>query len=42
MRDNWLSNRVFPSYDDIVAHACGAWNKLADQPWRTMSIGIRD
>ena len=20
MRDNWLSNRVFTSYDDIVAH----------------------
>jgi len=23
MRDNWLSNRVFKSYDDILAHCCG-------------------
>ena len=22
MRDNWLSNRVFKSYDDIVDHCC--------------------
>ena len=42
MRDNWLSNRVFTSYDDIVDHCCDAWNKLVDQPWRIMSIGLRD
>ncbi len=30
MRDNWLSNRVFKGYDDIV-----------DQPWRIRSIGKR-
>jgi transposase len=42
MRDNWLSNRVFKSYDDIVDHCCDAWNKLIDQPWRIMSIGMRD
>ena len=42
MRDNWLSNRVFKSYDDIVDHCCDAWNKLVDQPWRIMSIGLRD
>lgn len=41
MRQNWLSNRVFDSYDDIVAHCCEAWNKLTDQPWRIMSIGLR-
>ncbi len=39
MRDNWLSNRVFASYDAIVDHCCLAWNKLADQPWRVMSTG---
>jgi len=39
---NWLSNRVFKSYDDIVDHCCEAWNKLTDQPWRIMSIGMRD
>ena len=41
MRENWLSNRVFASYDDIVGHCCEAWNKLVDQPWRIMSIGLR-
>lgn len=40
MRQNWLSNRVFTSYDDIVEHCCYAWNKLIDQPWRIMSIGL--
>jgi len=28
MRDNWLSNRVFTSYDNIVDHCCVAWNNL--------------
>jgi transposase len=42
MRENWLSNRVFKSYDDIVDHCADAWNKLIDQPWRIMSIGLRD
>ncbi len=39
---NWLSNRVFLSCDAIVEHCREAWNKLTDQPWRIMSIGIRD
>ena len=30
--DNWLSNRVFKSYDDIVALCCDAWNNLIDRP----------
>ena len=42
MRDNWLSNRVYHSYDDIVDHCCQAWNKLINQPWTIMSIGLRD
>ena len=41
MRDNWLANRVFKSYDDLVDHCCEAWNKLVDQPWRIMSINLR-
>lgn len=41
LRDNWLSNRVFKSYDDIVALSCDAWSKLIDQPWKIMSIGMR-
>lgn len=42
MRDNWLSNRIFDSYDDIVALCCDAWNRLIDQPWRITSIGRRE
>jgi hypothetical protein len=42
LRDNWLSNRIFQSYDAITNHCCDAWNKLVDQPWRIMSIGLRD
>ena len=42
LRDNWLSNRVFNGYDDIVGHCCAAWNDLVDQPWRIRSIGKRD
>jgi transposase len=42
MRDNWLSNRVFKSYEDILDHCCHAWNTLIYQPWRIMSIGLRD
>ena len=33
MRENWLSNRVFRSFDDILDHCCYTWNKLAAQPW---------
>ena len=42
MRQNWLSNRVFKHYADIVDHCCFAWNSLIDQPWRIMSLGLRD
>jgi hypothetical protein len=41
MRDNWLSNRIFQSYEQITAQCCEAWNKLVDQPWTIMSIGHR-
>jgi len=41
MRDNWLSNRVFPSLDQIIDLCCHAWNKLVAQPWIIMSIGLR-
>ena len=42
MRDNWLSNRIFYSQTNIVEHCCDAWNKLVAQPWRIMSIGLRN
>ena len=42
MRQNWLSNRIFKSFDDIVDHCCYAWNTLIDQPWKIMSIAVGD
>ena len=42
LRDNSLSNRIFKSYDVVVDHCCEAWNNLVDQPWRIMSIGLRN
>jgi hypothetical protein len=42
MRQNWLSNRIFKSFDDIVDHCCFAWNTLIDQPWKITSIAHRD
>ena len=41
MRENWLSNRTFTSYEDILDHCCNAWNKLVDRPWLIMSLGLR-
>ena len=32
MHGNWLSNRIFKSYDDIVDHCCFDWNNLVNQP----------
>jgi hypothetical protein len=40
-RDNWLSNRIFTSYENVLDHCCYAWNTLIDQPRRIMSIGLR-
>jgi hypothetical protein len=37
-----LSNRVFPSYGNLLDHCCEAWNHLISQPWKIMSIGLRD
>ena len=42
MRQNWLSNRIFKSFDDILDHCCYAWNTLIDQPWKIASIARRD
>src|SRR5438128_8878842 len=45
MRDNWLSNRIFKSYDDLVDHCCETWNKLVRSPLahhvhRIASMGV--
>lgn len=41
LRANWISNRVFEDYDDIIDVGCEAWNKLIDQPDKIKSIGKR-
>jgi len=41
LRQNWLSNRVFETYDAILDAGCDAWNRLLAQPETIMSIGIR-
>jgi hypothetical protein len=38
MRANWLSNRIFKSFDEIVDHCCYAWNTLIDPRWRRGSL----
>ena len=42
MRANWLSNRVFETYDAIIDATCEAWQKLIAQPQTITSIGLRD
>jgi transposase len=42
IRANWLSNRVFETYDEIIDAACDAWNRLAKEPKTITSIGMRD
>ena len=41
LRANWLSNRVFDTYDAIIDAACEAWRKLTAQPETITSIGMR-
>ena len=41
LRANWLSNRVFETYDAIIDAACDAWRKLIAQPQTITSIGMR-
>ena len=41
LRQNWLSNRIFETYDHIIDAACDAWRKLIAQPATITSIGTR-
>ena len=41
MRQNYLSNRVFPTYEDILDAASDAWNKLLAEAGRITSIATR-
>jgi DDE superfamily endonuclease len=42
LRQNWLSNRVFETYDAIIDAACDAWNRLRAMPGKITSIGLRE
>src|SRR5271170_7466163 len=42
LRANWLSNRVFETYEDIIDAACEAWRRLITQPQTITSIGMRE
>jgi transposase len=42
LRQNFLSNRVFASYREILDACCEAWNALIAMPDRIRSIGTRD
>ena len=42
LRANWLSNRVFETYDAIIDAACEAWMKLIAMPEAITSIGMRE
>ena len=42
LRQNHLSNRVFPNYHDILDACCNAWNALASNQGKIQSIATRD
>jgi hypothetical protein len=39
MRENWHSDRVFDSHENIVDYCRDARRNLQRQPWRIMKIG---
>jgi hypothetical protein len=41
LRQNWLSPRVFDTYEAIIDAACDAWRRLIAQPETITSIGTR-
>ena len=42
LRANYLSNRVFATYNDIIDAACDAWSRLIALPDTITSIGMRE
>ncbi len=42
LRQNFLSNRVYTTYEAIADACCDAWNKLIAVPERIRSIAARD
>lgn len=42
LKNNYLSNRVFNTLDDIIDACCNAWNKLTNEQGRIKSIASRN
>lgn len=42
MRDNRLGDTIFASYEDIPDQCYAARTKLVVQPWKIMSLGLRN
>ena len=42
LRQTWLSNRVFETYEAIIEAACEAWRNLLAQPETSTSISLRE
>jgi transposase len=42
LRQNYLANRVFDTYEAIVVACCDAWNRLIAQPKRISTIATRE
>jgi transposase len=42
LRDNWLANRCFDGYKDILDACCHAWNWFVDLPNRIRKLCLRD
>jgi putative transposase len=42
LRERFLSERLWPSYDDILTACCHAWNALLAEPGRIRSLCVRD
>jgi transposase len=40
LRANWLSNRVFETYLEIIEEICDAWQRLTAKPETITSIGL--
>lgn len=41
LRQNFLSNSVYQTYQDILDACCNAWNRLVAEPGRINSIAMR-
>jgi putative transposase len=42
LRQTYLSNRVFETWEAIVDACCDAWNRLTAEPGRIKSIATRN